>query len=108
MTPFTKKATDILQKIPHGKVTTYGQIAYLAGNKRAARQIARILYSMSDKHQLPWHRVVNAKGDIVSPNKEKQRDKLISEGVTVNHNDRVNLSIYQWQYDGHEADWMEG
>lgn len=108
MTPFTKKVIDILKKIPHGKVSTYGQVAYLAGNRRAARQIARILYSMSEKHQLPWHRVINAKGEIVSPNTENQIKLLIAEGIAVNNNNCVDLNIYQWQPDDIDVQWIEG
>ncbi len=65
---------------------TYGQIAKEAGNPRAARQVARILHSMSQKHNLPWHRVVNAKGEIVIKNEEgvwTQRTLLEKEGISV-------------------------
>src|SRR5690625_5216938 len=108
MMPFTEKAIAILQKVPHGKVATYGQIARLAGNRRAARQIARILYSMSEKYQLPWHRVINAQGEIVSPNAEEQRELLLIEKITINQNNRVNLKIYQWQPEGINMEWLEG
>ena len=37
--PFTERVIRIIQQIPAGKVMTYGQIARLAGNSRAARQV---------------------------------------------------------------------
>jgi len=108
MTPFTEKVIAILKKVPQGKVATYGQIAYLSGNRRAARHISRILYSMSERHQLPWHRIINAQGKIVSPNSENQIKLLMAEGVAVNENNHVDLKIHQWQPDDTFAEWMEG
>ncbi len=64
MTPFTQDVVALIRAIPAGRVATYGQIARLAGNPRAARQVVRILHSMSQAERLPWHRVVNAKGEI--------------------------------------------
>src|SRR5699024_12383361 len=54
----------IIKNIPEGRVMTYGQIARLAGTPRGARQVARILHSMSRKHHLPWHRVINVQGKL--------------------------------------------
>jgi methylated-DNA-protein-cysteine methyltransferase-like protein len=54
----------IIKSIPCGQVMSYGDIAKIAGNPRAARQVSRILHSMSVKHQLPWHRVINSRYEI--------------------------------------------
>ena len=64
MTKFTEDVLDIIRMIPPGKVMTYGQIAAYANNPRGARQVSRILHSMSSTHSLPWHRVINSKGSI--------------------------------------------
>ena len=61
MNPFTERVINIIKSIPIGKVMSYGQIAKVAGSPRGARQVVRILHSMSEKHKLPWHRVINAK-----------------------------------------------
>ena len=53
-----------MRRIPRGKVATYGQIAVLAGNAYASRQVARLLHSLSDKERLPWQRVINSRGQI--------------------------------------------
>ena len=44
---FTERAVAIIKQIPEGKVMTYGQIAGLAGSPQGARQVVRILHSMS-------------------------------------------------------------
>lgn len=58
MTDFTLKVIDLIKQIPYGSISTYGTIAAQAGNPRAARQVAYILHSCSEKYDLPWHRVV--------------------------------------------------
>jgi methylated-DNA-protein-cysteine methyltransferase-like protein len=97
MIPFTEKAIAIMKSIPAGQVMTYGQVAELAGNKRGARQIVRILHSMSKKYDIPWHRIINAKGEIGLKDEEgkfTQKEKLSSEGMTLMNNGKVNLVTY--------------
>lgn len=98
MLPFTEKVIQIIKDIPEGKVMTYGQIAKLAGNPRAARQVARILHTMSRIYHLPWHRVINAKGQIAIKDEEQfneQRLSLEAEGVEVDDKGRVDLKKYR-------------
>ncbi|ARF14426.1 MGMT family protein [Sporosarcina ureae] len=104
MEKFTEQAVAIIQAIPPGRVMTYGQVAAEAGNPRGARQISRILHSMSAKYELPWHRIINAQGGISTPenaegNGETQRERLLAEGVQFNANDRVSLDTYRWHPD---------
>ncbi|RJP02140.1 MGMT family protein [Exiguobacterium sp. RIT452] len=94
MNPFTLKVVQIIRSIPPGRVMTYGQVARLAGNPRAARQVARILHSLSRTEQLPWHRVLNAKGAI-SLEGEEQQLALEAEGVVFDRADKLSLSRYQ-------------
>jgi methylated-DNA-protein-cysteine methyltransferase-like protein len=97
---FFEKARNAIKLIPRGKVATYGQIAILAGNERAARQIGWLLHSTSEKDHLPWHRVINAKGFIsLKPGYgyEEQRELLQHEGVKFDEDDRINLEVYLWQ-----------
>ena len=96
--PFTAEVVRIFKEIPPGRVVTYGQVARLAGSPRAARQVVRILHTMSEKHQLPWHRVVNAKGEIAVPDdesRELQRMLLESEEVEFLSDGRVDLSVFE-------------
>lgn len=102
MQPFTEDVITVIRKIPAGKVMTYGQIARVAGHPRGARQVARILHSMSRKHRLPWHRVINAKGQIVLKDEIRamdQRMMLEDEGVDVTSSGRVDLAEYQFHPD---------
>ncbi len=95
---FTERVIRIILGIPEGKVMTYGQIAACAGNPRGARQVVRILHSMSEKHHLPWHRVINAKGEIGLPegiHREMQLQELEAEGVTVTAGGKVDLAHYR-------------
>ncbi len=97
ITDFTKTAIAIIQKIPEGKVMTYGQIAALAGSPRGARQVVRILHAMSRKYHLPWHRVVNVHGQISLVDFESRSMQIFyleSEGVEI-VNDTIDLDIYQ-------------
>ncbi|HZG15215.1 MAG TPA: MGMT family protein [Candidatus Bathyarchaeia archaeon] len=99
MTPFTQKVIQVIQQIPPGKVMTYGQVAATAGSPRAARQVVRILHSMSKKHQLPWHRIINAKGQISIQDDEGaalQKLYLESEGVDVSENGFISLEQFQY------------
>lgn len=98
MNSFTQRSIAIIQHIPPGKVMTYGQIARLAGSPRGARQVVRILHSMSEKYHLPWHRVINAKGEIGLTDDESasvQRLLLDSEGVEVRRGKIIDLDEYQ-------------
>ncbi|MEM1503992.1 MGMT family protein [Domibacillus sp. 8LH] len=93
MTSFTEDVVRVLKSIPEGVVVTYGQVARLAGSPRAARQVVRILHSMGEKHNLPWHRVVNARGEINVPGEEaktEQRRRLREEGISFTEDGRVD------------------
>ena len=100
MQAFTKRVIEIIKNIPEGKVMTYGQIAAFAGSPRGARQVARLLHSMSSKYGLPWHRVVNAAGQIVVSDEESrftQQAFLEEEGVEVKASGKVDLRIYRFE-----------
>ncbi len=98
MRPFTERTIKIIQQIPKGRVMTYGQIARLAGSPRGARQVVRILHSMSTKFQLPWHRVINSKGEISLKDQtsvQLQKQLLESEDIKVNDLGCIDLTKYQ-------------
>ena len=102
MHSFTENTISVIKHIPPGKVMTYGQIAKVAGNPGGARQVARILHSMSRKYQLPWHRVVNAQGRISLMEEEsfqEQKLSLEAEGVKLIGGKKVNLAVYQHEPD---------
>lgn len=97
---FFEQVCKVVRRIPPGKVATYGQIAALAGNRRGARQVVRILHACSRTDRLPWQRVVNAKGAIaLAPGEgyEEQYSLLGSEGVVFGSGGRIDLTRFQWR-----------
>lgn len=88
---------QILASIPEGKVSTYGQIARLAGYPNHARFVGRTLKKLPKESTLPWHRVINAKGESSFPRGSeaynKQIKRLKAEGVIV-RNGRVSFREY--------------
>lgn len=99
LAPFSRAVVFLIRAIPAGAVATYGDIASAAGSPRAARQVVRLLHSLSDKYQLPWHRVVNKAGQIVVTDAgafHTQQQLLRAEGVEVAASGRVDLTRYRW------------
>ena len=99
---FTERAVALIKQIPSGKVMTYGQIAGLAGSPRGARQVVRVLHSMSKKHNLPWHRVINSKGEIGFKDEEMyvvQKLSLEAEGIIVSSDGKLDLKVYLYEPD---------
>jgi methylated-DNA-protein-cysteine methyltransferase-like protein len=97
--PFTRRVTKVVAAIPEGKVLTYGGVAAAAGNPRGARVVTWVLHSSASKEGLPWHRVINSKGEIsLKPGYgyELQRQLLESEGIEFGIGGRVDLSTYLW------------
>lgn len=87
---FKQKVYDIVAQIPKGHVMTYGDIAAIAGNPYAARQVGGLAHF--GPTDLPWHRVVNRLGDCASGyygGKEGHVAALQADGVQV-HNYRVD------------------
>jgi methylated-DNA-protein-cysteine methyltransferase-like protein len=96
---FTKIVIHIIKHIPKGKVLTYGRIAKLAGNPRAARQVSWILHSSSKKYKLPWYRVISSNGVISIKSidgKRFQKRLLQEEGVRISDRFKVDLDQYLW------------
>jgi len=97
---FHQKVIEVIKKIPRGKVATYGMIATLAGSPKAARQVVRTLHTASDKERLPWHRVINSKGQIsLKPGQgyEEQKGMLLQEGVIFDDTNSIDLKRFLWQ-----------
>lgn len=87
---------SIVEEIPCGKVSTYKQIAILAGRDNNARLVGKILSSADVYGKYPCHRVVNASGKLAC-NFTEQRRLLENEGITFKNNGNVNLKEHLWQ-----------
>ena len=86
--------------IPEGYVATYGQIARLLKRPHGARQVGYALAALKDDKEVPWYRVVNARGEISSRTKagyeDYQRILLEDEGVVFNPEGQIDLARFLW------------
>ncbi len=99
---FFKKVYEAVRRIPPGHVSTYGDIAKRLGNVRIARHVGWALSALNDTHaEVPWHRVINAKGRISAPvgshQMLAQTLALEGEGVTVSASGAIDLNLFRWQ-----------
>ena len=88
-------------RVPAGRVATYGQIAELADLPGRARQVGYALHALAAGSDLPWHRVINAKGEISARAESGwqgfQRQLLEEEGVAFDAFGRIDLDVYRWE-----------
>ncbi len=92
----------VVRQIPPGKVSTYGDIAALAGLPGQARLVGYALHALPPSTSVPWHRVINARGRIstgrgVPGGDVVQRQRLEAEGVAFGANGRVSLERFRWR-----------
>jgi len=98
MTANTRKLIEQILAIPAGKVSSYRDIALKAGLPNGARQTVRTLHSMSEKFNLPWHRVIRSNGSIAleGEGRELQITLLRGEGVEVSPDGMVDMRRFGW------------
>lgn len=92
---------EVVRTIPSGRVTSYGVVARLAGLPGHARQVGYALAALSEEHDVPWHRVVNVKGEVSERRGGRaferiQRVLLEDEGVVFDDRGRVDLGTVGW------------
>ncbi|MBC8547523.1 MGMT family protein [Clostridiaceae bacterium NSJ-31] len=97
---FYERIYEAVQQIPRGRVSTYGQIALLAGNPRAARAVGWALHVNPMPGVIPCHRVVNREGRLAPAfafgGEGEQRRLLEAEGVEFDDDGLVDLAQYGW------------
>lgn len=95
---FANRVNAVVAQIPEGRVMTYGQVAAICGNARAARIVGGIAH-YGDSN-LPWHRVVNKKGGLASGypgGREAHKQHLVGEGVVVSEEFTVDIEALLWR-----------
>ncbi|MEH0741539.1 MGMT family protein [Vibrio cholerae] len=99
MDQFLAQIFAVIHQIPCGKVSTYGEIAKMAGYPGYARQVGRALGQLPEGSSLPWFRVINSQGKLSLKGKafERQKNALVEEGIEVSPEGRVRLARYRWQ-----------
>ena len=91
----------VIRRIPKGWVATYGQVAAMAGLPRRARLVGHVLQHLDPATDIPWHRVVNAKGEVSYSLSRHggdavQQRLLEEEGVEFDNRNRFNLERFRW------------
>lgn len=93
---FFTRVYAVVALIPRGKVVSYGQIAWILGAPRAARQVGWAMRHCPDG--LPWQRVVKADGTIAGGEYAPLRRAMLEkEGVIFTPDGRVDMEACRWQ-----------
>ena len=96
-------------RIPEGRVATYGQIAALVGAS-GARQVGYALSASPSELNIPWQRVINARGEVSTrsngDSESEQLRLLLAEGVIPDQCGRIDLARYRW-HPGEDDDWED-
>ena len=92
----TRRIIEQIRSVPKGKVSSYSGIALKAGFPNGALQTVRALHSMSKKHNLPWHRIIRADGQIALEGESRalQISLLKAEGIEVSPQGRVDMQKF--------------
>lgn len=95
-----EKIYEVVKTIPKGKVTTYGQVALLAGNPRWSRVVGYALHKNPLPGIIPCHRVVTRNGEVAASfafgGGETQRELLENEGIVFENDGTIDLKKYGW------------
>lgn len=88
----------VVRDIPRGRVASYGDVARAAGFPNHARQVGYALSALPAGSDVPWQRVINAKGEVSPrPNAARQRELLEAEGVEFSASGRVDWRRFGWE-----------
>lgn len=101
---FYAQVWAVVRLVPAGRVTTYGDVGTMLGSARIARQVGYALAGLPADTDVPWQRVVNARG-VVSFRGDLGRAGLQgallrAEGVAVSDDGRLDLARFRWDYPG--------
>lgn len=97
MKPFYEQVYDIVEKIPAGYVTTYGDIAKMLGRPRASRFVGYAMNAVCETDNRPWHRVTFSDGRLWDGKWERVQRKLLkSEGVGFTPDGHIDVKKYRW------------
>ena len=92
----------VVRRIPRGRVATYGQVAKLLPKRWSPALVGWALHALPTGSGVPWHRVVDAKGQLgtrklASDSANLQEECLAREGVRLDAEGRCDLKRHQWR-----------
>ena len=94
-TSFFESVYAVVQQIPYGRVTTYGAIAKALGTPQSARMVGWALNALSDRIEVPAHRVVNRSGLLTGKSHFQgtnlMQQLLESENIEIQNNQVVDF-----------------
>jgi len=97
---FYERVYEFVRSVPRGSVVTYGQVALELGSPAAARAVGYALNALHGDTDVPWWRVINARGAISLKGRgasaDLQRALLEREGVQFATDDTCDLRRYRW------------
>jgi O-6-methylguanine DNA methyltransferase len=101
MSIFTRRVLSVVRRIPPGRVSTYGDVAAVAGKPRAARAVGNIMRDCSAR-DVPCHRVIAAAGRLggYGGRLEMKRALLRAEGVLVSGDKIRDFRARRWPKSG--------
>ena len=89
---------NVVKRIPAGNVTSYGRVARIVNT--GARQVGYAMAALTNEEDVPWHRVINSKGELSARKDgkadETQRQLLLAEGIIFDKHGRVDFDLYGW------------
>lgn len=98
---FFEKVWLVACEIPEGRVTTYGDIAEFLGIKGSARMVGWALNGVSDRREVPAHRVINRNGLLTGKHHFEtptvMKERLMAEGITFLDDDQVDIAKFIWK-----------
>ncbi len=100
---FFERVYKAIQKIPDGKVSTYGAVATYLGNPKASRVVGYALHVNPDPQNVKCFKIVNRNGHLADSfafgGKDAQAKLLISSGVQVDEDYKVDLVKYGYFFE---------
>ena len=95
---------EVVEQVPYGMVSTYGDIAAIVGGGCDARMVGYALNELPEERggTLPWQRIINKEGGI-STRGLLQRQLLEAEGVAFDAHDHVIMARFRWA--GPDQEW---
>ncbi len=99
---FRQRVYHVVRQVPAGRVTSYGDVAAVAGSPRAARGVGAALNALGpEDDDVPWWRVVNRSGRLSIPavlgRRVLQRTLLEREGIVFSEGGRIDLDRFGWE-----------